>query len=172
MTKHRLTLTATERTKLLAKIQKGKAAAKLIQKAQVLLASDEAIERQSQTTIAAMYHRSTRSVERIRKEFCEQGMGLFDPKPRQPRADKKLTGEVEAHLIAIACSEPPAGESRWKLQAIADRLVELQVNIVVHHESSLRMTIRRAFSAFRYAQYDFVSTVCCHNGLIFQYSHP
>ena len=127
MTKHRLTLTATERTDLLAKVQKGKAAAKLIQKAQVLWASDEAVERQSQTTIAATYHLSTRSVEMIRKEFCERGMALFDPKARQPRSDKKLTGEVEAHLIAVACSEPPAGESRWKLQAIADRLVELEV---------------------------------------------
>ena len=77
MTKHRLTLTATERTKLLAKIQKGKAAAKLIQKAQVLLASDEAIERQSQTTIAATYHLSIRSVERIRKDYCQRGMEVF-----------------------------------------------------------------------------------------------
>lgn len=135
MTKHRLTLTTTERTELLAKVQKGKAAAKLIQKAQVLLVSDEAVERQSQTTIATTFHLSTRSVERIRKEFCEQGMSLFDPKARQPRSDKKLTGEVEAHLIAIACSEPPAGESRWKLQAIADRLVELQVVETLSHTS-------------------------------------
>lgn len=135
MTKHRLTLTATERAELLAKVQKGKAAAKLIQKAQVILASDDAVERQSQTTIAITYHLSTRSVERIRKEFCEQGMALFDSKTRQPRSDKKLTGELEAHLIAIACSEPPAGESRWKLQAIADRLVELQVVETLSHTS-------------------------------------
>jgi hypothetical protein len=135
MTKHRLTLTVTERIELLAKVQKGKTAAKLIQKAQVLLASDETVERQSETIIAATYHLSTRSVERIRKEFCEQGMTVFDPKVRQPRSDKKLTGEVEAHLIAIACSEPPAGESRWKLQAIADRLVELQVVEKLSHTS-------------------------------------
>lgn len=135
MIKHRLTLTATERKDLLAKVTKGKAAAKLIQKAQVLLASDETVGRQSQTTIAATYHLSTRSVERIRKDFCEQGMALFEPKPRLPRSDKKLTGEVEAHLIAIACSEPPAGESRWKLQAIADRLVELQVVETLSHTS-------------------------------------
>jgi transposase len=135
MTKHRLTLTTVERTELLAKLQKGKAAAKMIQRAQVLLASDEPTQRQSETTIATTYHLSTRSVERIRKEFCEQGMALFEPKPRQPRSDKKLTGEVEAHLIAIACSEPPAGESRWKLQAIADRLVELQVVETLSHTS-------------------------------------
>jgi len=62
-------------------------------------------------------------------------MAVFTPKQRQPRSDKKLTGEVEAHLIAIACSEPPAGESRWKLQAIADRLVELQVVESLSHTS-------------------------------------
>ena len=135
MIKHRLTLTTTERTDLLAKVTKGKAAAKTIQKAQVLLASDETTGRKSETDIAFTYHLSTRSVERIRKSFCEQGMALFEPKPRPPRSDKKLTGELEAHLIAIVCSEPPTGESRWKLQAIADRLVELQVVQSLSHTS-------------------------------------
>lgn len=135
MIKHRIKLHPDERVELLAKVQKGKAAAKIIQKAQVLLASDETVERQSQTYLATTYHLSTRSVERIRKDFSEQGMALFQPKPRQPRSDKKLTGELEAHLIAIACSEPPMGESRWKLQAIADRLVELQVVESLSHTS-------------------------------------
>lgn len=135
MTMHRLTLTATERTELLAKVQKGKTSAKVIQKAQALLASDDAVERQSETYIATTYHLSVRSVERIRKDFCERGMAVFLPKPRQPRSDKKLTGELEAHTIAIVCSEPPAGESRWKLQAIADRLVELGVVESLSHTS-------------------------------------
>lgn len=113
MIKYRFKLLPSERVDLLAKIQKGKASAKTIQKAQVLLASDDALERQSETAIAAMYHLSIRSVERVRKDFCEQGMAIFNPARRQPRSDKKLTGEVEAHLIAIACSEPPAAESRW-----------------------------------------------------------
>ena len=108
---------------------------KMVQKAQVLLASDEAVERQSETDIATTYYLSIRSVERIRKDFCERGMAVFTPNPRQPRSDKKLTGELEAHLIAIVCSEPPAGESRWKLQAIADRLVELQVVESLSHTS-------------------------------------
>lgn len=135
MTKFRLKLLPHERTELLAKVQIGKTSAKTIQKAQVLLASDDTQQRQSETTIAATYHLSVRSVERIRKDFCQRGMQVFTPNPRQPRADKKLTGEVEAHLIAIACSEPPLGESRWKLQAIADRLVELQVVEKLSHTS-------------------------------------
>jgi len=135
MTKFRLNLLAHERAELLAKVQKGKTSAKTIQKAQVLLASDDSLERQSETAIAATYHLSVRSVERIRKDFCQRAMEIFTPNQRQPRSDKKLTGEVEAHLIAIACSEPPAGESRWKLQAIADRLVELQVVESLSHTS-------------------------------------
>lgn len=135
MTKYRIHLQPAERQELLSKVQKGKTSAKMIQKAQVLLASDETAQRQSQTVIAATYYLSTRSVERIRKEFCEQGMALFEPKTRQPRSDKKLTGELEAHLIAIVCSEPPAGEGRWKLQAIAHRLVELQVVETLSHTS-------------------------------------
>jgi len=135
MTKFRFNLLPQERAELLAKVQKGKASAKTIQKAQVLLASDDTLERQSETTISATYHLSVRSVERIRKDFCERGMEVFTPNKRQPRSDKKLTGEVEAHLIAIACSEPPTGESRWKLQAIADRLVELQVVETLSHTS-------------------------------------
>lgn len=135
MIKYRVNLLPEERTELLAKVQKGKATVKIVQKAHVLLASDETVERQNEADVAATYRLSIRSVERIRKDFCERGMAVFSPKPRQPRSDKKLTGELEAHLIAIACSEPPAGESRWKLQAIADRLVELQVVETLSHTS-------------------------------------
>ena len=97
----------------MAKVQKGKTSAKTIQKTQVLLASDDAVERQSETAIVITYHLYTRSVERIRKDFCERGMAIFSPVKRQPRSDKQFTGEVEANLIVIVCSEPPVGKSRW-----------------------------------------------------------
>ena len=135
MIKYRIKLLPEERTELVAKVQKGKATRKIVQKAHVLLASDETVDRQTEADVATTYHLSIRSVERIRKDFCQRGMAIFSPKARQPRSDKKLTGEVEAHLIAIVCSEPPAGESRWKLQAIADRLVELHVVERLSHTS-------------------------------------
>lgn len=124
MLKHRIHVVSDERATLLALVQKGKASAKVIQKAHVLPASDATVGRQSETAIAAAYQVSVRTVERIRREFCERGMALLEPQPRQPRSDKKVTGEVEAHLIALTCSSPPAGESRWKLRTLADRLVE------------------------------------------------
>lgn len=68
MIQYRFKLLPSERLELLAKVQKGKAAAKPIQKAQVLLDSDDTLERQSETLIAATYPLSTRSVEHIRKD--------------------------------------------------------------------------------------------------------
>jgi transposase len=135
MTTYRIKLLPDERQQLLSKVQKGKTTAKLIQKAHVLLASDETSQRQTETHIAQTFQLSTRTVQRIRKDFCERGMALFDPTPRQPRSDIKVDGRIEAHILAIACSEPPSGQSRWKLQAIADRLVELSVLDSLSHTS-------------------------------------
>ena len=127
MTKYRIKLTQPERALLLDWVKNGQQGAKKIQKAQVLLASDEHIERQSESVISASYHLSLKSVERIRKAFFQAGLAMFEAKARQPRSDRKIDGKVEAHLIALVCSPPPAGYARWKLQLLADKLVELQV---------------------------------------------
>lgn len=127
MTKFRIKLSVSERETLVEWVKKGRHPAKKIQKAQVLLASDETVERQSETTIALSYYLSLKTVERIRKAFCEQGMDMFEKKVRKPRSDKKIDGQVEAHLIALVCSEPPAGYAKWKLQLLADTLVEMKV---------------------------------------------
>lgn len=127
MVKYRVNLNETERATLKGMVSTGKRKATTIQKAQVLLASDETTQRQSETTISEAYHLSVKSVERIRRQFCERGMGIFEPQPRKTRSDKKIDGTVEAHILAMSCSEPPAGQSRWKLQSIADKIIELGV---------------------------------------------
>ena len=116
-------------------VSKGKSKATAIQKANVLLASDETEGRLSETLISEAYHCSIKTVERIRRQFCEKGMAVFAPQPRKTRSDKKIDGGVEAHILAISCSEPPAGQSRWKLQAIADKVVELGVLEQLSHTS-------------------------------------
>lgn len=135
MIKYRVHLTTTEREALMKVVSKGKSKATAIGKANVLLASDESKERRSETVISEAYHCSIKTVERIRREFCERGMGIFEPKARKTRSDKKIDGTVEAHILAVSCSEPPAGQSRWKLQAIADRVVELGVIEQLSHTS-------------------------------------
>lgn len=62
-------------------------------------------------------------------------MDMFDKKTRKVRSDKKIDGKVEAHLLALVCSEPPVGQAKWKLQLLADRLVELQVIDSISHTS-------------------------------------
>ena len=135
MIKYRVHLTAIEREELRKMVRKGKSKATAISKANVLLASDESKERRSETVLSQAYHCSIKTVERIRREFCERGMAIFEPQPRKTRSDKKIDGTVEAHILAISCSEPPAGQSRWKLQAIADKVVELGVVKQLSHTS-------------------------------------
>jgi transposase len=128
MIKYRIYLTQQEHQQLEAMVSKGKHKASAIRSAHVLLASDETSSgRQSASAISAAYHLSTKTIERIRQQFCERGMDIFTPQPRQTRRDKRIDGSVEAHILAICCSEPPAGQSRWKLQLIADSVVELGI---------------------------------------------
>ena len=135
MINYRVCLTAEERAELEAMVSKGKRKATDIRKAHVLLASDENVERRSETDISKTYHLSVKSVERIRRSFCESGMAIFTTRPRKTRSDKLIDGTVEAHILAVSCSEPPVGQSRWKLQSIADRVVELGVVEHLSHTS-------------------------------------
>ena len=69
-------------------------------------------------------HRNT--VGNVRRRFVAGGFqAALYHKPLPPRAPKKITGEVEAHVIALACSAPPEGQQRWTLRLLANRLVEL-----------------------------------------------
>ena len=67
------------------------------------------------------------TVERVRQRFVEEGLEAA-LHPRQPRRTylRKLDGDGEAHLIALACSQPPDGRNRWTLRLLADRMVSLE----------------------------------------------
>ncbi len=69
----------------------------------------------------------------VKKRYLSGGLdeALYD-KPR-PGAVPKITGEVEAHLIALTCSDPPEGQASWTLRLLADRLVELQLLESISH---------------------------------------
>lgn len=110
-------------------IKTGKRKAQHIQYSHILLNSDESEGRKvpRMTDIADRYQSTVRTVERVKKAFCEQGMSLFEAKERKTRSDKKLDARTEAHVIALLCQSPPNDAPRWKLQMLADRLVELEV---------------------------------------------
>jgi transposase len=80
---------------------------------------------------AAMVSQGT--VSNIKKRYFAGGLpGALYEKPR-PGAKPKLDGEVEAHLIALVCSEPPEGHDRWTLRLLADRLVSLELVDSISH---------------------------------------
>ena len=68
---------------------------------------------------------STKTSERVRRQFCEEGMSMFGPKVRETRSDKKIDERVEAHLTALLCQSPPDEKLKWELRMLADWLAEL-----------------------------------------------
>jgi len=106
---------------LYALIQKGNAPARTVRRAHTLLLANE---EHPVRTIAAMLHTSAVTVTQTCKQFLTAGLEatLYD-QPR-PGSRRKLDGRQEAHLVALACSTPPAGRDRWSLRLLADRIVE------------------------------------------------
>jgi transposase len=113
-----------ERKQLLAMLKKGKVAARTVRRAQILLQAD-AGERDED--IVATVHVGVATVERIRKRFVTEGLEAALTERRRPGGQPKLGGKEEAFLIATACSAPPSGRTRWTLQLLADRLVEVGI---------------------------------------------
>ena len=87
---------------------------------------------------------SVRSLERLRKRICEVGaLGALERKPRlTPQVGPKVTGEVEARMVKIACSEPPRDCARWTMQLIAERMVELEIVGSISGET-VRTTLKK-----------------------------
>jgi len=115
--KYRVCLSAEERKDLLNIISKGAASARAIMRANVLLSIDENSPdgRKSEAAIAKIFHVNRQTVHNIRKQYAEKGLtATIDRKKREtPPVEPKITGEVEARIIALSCSAPPEGRSRW-----------------------------------------------------------
>lgn len=128
-------LTPEERAELLSRLNRGSAPARKLTRARALLLADEG---RTDEVIAEALHISRPTVERLRKRFVNSGLEWAlkdDPRRGAPR---KLSGRHEALLVATACSAAPEGRTRWTMQLLADRLVE--INVV---ESISDETVRR-----------------------------
>jgi len=124
---YRVTLTDEERDLLRAMLSSGKAAARKLNHARLLLFADEAADglRRTDHEVAATFGLGPRTVERGRQRFVEGGLeAALVPRPR-PRGAYKVGPHQRAQIIAIAKSDPPPGRKRWTLRLIADRLVAL-----------------------------------------------
>jgi hypothetical protein len=150
MTKrYRVTLTAEERDELARKISRGKADARKLAHARVLLQADEAEGGPARVdeAIASAVRLSVRTIERVRQRFVEQGLeAALLPKPSKRIYRRKLDGEQEAHLLALACARPPEGKARWSLRLLAERMVALEHVDTLSHET-VRQTLKKTSSS-------------------------
>lgn len=128
--KYLIELDEKDRKKLTDIVKKGNAPARTILRANILLASDRNGKKpMSVAEVADTYHTSATTVQNVRASYAEKGLdATLERKKRQtPPVAAKVTGDVEARIIALACSTPPEGHSRWTLRLLADKVVELSI---------------------------------------------
>jgi Homeodomain-like domain len=143
MKKYVLRLTDEERSALSAVVDRRGSAGYERRRAQVLLFCDQGDSGPgwSDERLSTSFGLSVRTIEHLRKAAVEKGaLTSLGRKKREigPRP-RKFTGEEEAHLIALACSEPPDGHARWSVRLLAEHLVVLDV-----FDSVSRESVRRA----------------------------
>lgn len=148
MDKYRVTLTAEERVCLEHLVSTGKAAARKLTHARILLLADTHGEYCSDEDIVAALAASLRTVARVRQHFVTQGIqAAIDRKFQPPRPDKiKIKGDVEQKLVKLACSDPPRGRCHWTLQLLADELVVLGLVDAVCTETVRQALKKTTFS--------------------------
>ena len=137
--KYVVRLTEEERSTLMGLVGAGKAAARKLTRARVLLKVDEGGFGPGWTdeAVAEALDVGTTRVRNVRQRFVEVGFGaaINRKKQRQPSRLRKLDGAAEARLLAIACSDPPTGRARWTLHLLAEERVALEVVETVSHDT-------------------------------------
>lgn len=128
MPRYLVTLTEEERHHLQKLVQTGGKGYR-IRHAQILLKLDQCPENAEWTynRIQSAYNATHTTIASIAKRFVFEGLEAALGRKKQENRHRKVTGEIEARICAIACSEPPEGRSRWTMQAIADELIRLEV---------------------------------------------
>lgn len=142
---YRVRLTPDERAHFGELLSKGKAAARTLTHARILLKADEGVAgpRLSDEAIADALDVNRSTVERVRVRCVEEGFeAALRPRPSRQLHPRKLDGEQEAHLITLACSPAPNGRARWSLRLLADKLVQLEIVDTVSHET-VRQTLKK-----------------------------
>jgi transposase len=145
--KYRVRLTDEERNHLEKLVRKGKAHARKLLYARILLKADEDGPAWTDERIADALEVSVATVARERRRYFEEGLevALLPKKPARPRR-RVLDGRAEAHLIALACSNPPEGRDHWPLRLLADRMVELGYVKSLSYET-VRRTLKKTTSS-------------------------
>jgi hypothetical protein len=143
-------LSDTERDDLKRLIASGTAPARKLTHARILLKADESPKGDGwvDERIAEAVESSQPTVfSRVRKHYCCESLeGALNRRPPKREYRRKLDGEQEARLVALACSEPPEGHARWSLRLLADKLVELEIVEDISYQT-LRRTLKKTPSS-------------------------
>lgn len=140
--KYIIDLTESDRKTLTNLITKGSAPAKAILRANILLASDRnSSKHMTVAEIAETFHTTPTTVQTVKTTYAEKGLDqtITRKKRKTPPVPTKVTGDVEAHIIALCCSNPPEGYSRWTVRLLSEKCIELGYVKSISH-----MTISRA----------------------------
>ena len=141
---YRVTLSDEER-QALQEIQRGKGAAQRRLRAHILLLADEDRNDGGLTdaAIASVLNVGLRTVERVRQRCVMEGVeAAIERREQANRKPRKLDGEAEAKVVALACSEPPKGHARWTLRMLQSKIVELEIVDSIGHET-VRRTLKK-----------------------------
>ena len=143
MRKYKVTLERDERDELDAIARKGSHKSQKVINALILLNCDEGelqSGRMKNEDVAAVLKISMRKIDRVKRRFVEEGLEVaLNGRKGQRVYKRKADGDFEAHLVALSCSEPPEGYSRWSLRLLADRVVELDYIESISYETVRRV---------------------------------
>lgn len=140
--KYIVNLTEEERKDLRNMISSGKERARKLTRARILLKADEGW---TDKDISRALDIGTATAERVRRRCVEESLeaALNRRKPRR-EYERKLDGKAEAHLIALACGDPPSGHKRWTLRLLADELIKLeQIEFDTISSEAVRLVLKK-----------------------------
>ena len=144
-----ITLSSEERSSLEKLVTTGRTSAKRQTHGRILLKADTSTAGPgwSDEQICAALEVGCSTVERVRKRFVEEGMDSLRSRPKTLRLSRRrLDGEQEARLLALACSPPPQGRAHWTLRLLADQMVVLEHVGSISHET-VRRTLKKTSSS-------------------------
>ena len=147
--KYPVILSDTERDRLKQLIASGTASARKLTHTRILLKADDGAQGAGwvDEKVAEAVETSQPTVARIRRQYFEEGLdAALNRRPPTREYQRKLDGESEARLVALACSEPPKGAARWSLRLLADKLVELEIVEDVSYQT-VRRTLKKTPSS-------------------------
>ena len=120
--KYKVELSESERTQLKELVRGGTVSARRLKRALALLNADEGL---TDMEIAVALRIGPSTVGRVRTRYVKEGLKSALSERARPGQKRKLNGKQEAHIVAIACSEPPEGHTHWTLKLLANKVVEL-----------------------------------------------